>query len=69
MFPSASILDLQLKINSVAAVILFQVSNFLPAKFAVQLIRVYFKKRDDKSLEAAKKHFVQWCTNKKFSKP
>uniref|UniRef100_A0A8D3D9W1 Deoxynucleoside triphosphate triphosphohydrolase SAMHD1 n=1 Tax=Scophthalmus maximus TaxID=52904 RepID=A0A8D3D9W1_SCOMX len=46
-----------------------QVSNFLPAKFAVQLIRVYFKKRDDKSLEAAKKHFVQWCTNKKFSKP
>lgn len=37
-----------------------QVSKLLPERFAEQLIRVYFKKTDSRSLEAAKKHFVQW---------
>uniref|UniRef100_A0A3P9LM61 Deoxynucleoside triphosphate triphosphohydrolase SAMHD1 n=1 Tax=Oryzias latipes TaxID=8090 RepID=A0A3P9LM61_ORYLA len=46
-----------------------QVSKLLPEHFAEQLIRVYFKKTDNESLEAAKKHFVQWCMNKNFSKP
>ncbi|XP_041859789.1 deoxynucleoside triphosphate triphosphohydrolase SAMHD1 [Melanotaenia boesemani] len=46
-----------------------QVSKLLPEHFAEQLIRVYCKKTDERSLEAAKKHFVQWCMNKNFSKP
>ncbi|XP_032376450.1 deoxynucleoside triphosphate triphosphohydrolase SAMHD1 isoform X1 [Etheostoma spectabile] len=46
-----------------------QVSKLLPEQFAEQLIRVYCKKTDDRSLEAAKKHFVQWCMNMNFSKP
>ncbi|XP_060931440.1 deoxynucleoside triphosphate triphosphohydrolase SAMHD1-like [Limanda limanda] len=46
-----------------------QVSNLLPAQFNEQLIRVYCKKRDGKTVEAAKKHFVQWCNNKKSSTP
>lgn len=46
-----------------------QVSQLLPEKFAEQLIRVYCKKTDEKSLDAAKKQFVQWCMNKNFSKP
>lgn len=46
-----------------------QVSKLLPERFAEQLIRVYCKKTDDKSLEVAKKHFVQWCMDKNFSKP
>ncbi|XP_040914585.1 deoxynucleoside triphosphate triphosphohydrolase SAMHD1 [Toxotes jaculatrix] len=46
-----------------------QVSKLLPEHFAEQLIRVYCKKTDDKSLEAAKKHFVQWCMDRNFSKP
>ncbi|XP_070695451.1 deoxynucleoside triphosphate triphosphohydrolase SAMHD1 isoform X2 [Pempheris klunzingeri] len=46
-----------------------QVSKLLPEQFAEQLIRVYCRKTDDKSLEAAKKHFVQWCMNMNFSKP
>uniref|UniRef100_A0A8C8DP52 SAM domain and HD domain 1 n=1 Tax=Oryzias sinensis TaxID=183150 RepID=A0A8C8DP52_9TELE len=46
-----------------------QVSKLLPEHFAEQLIRVYFKKTDSESLEAAKKHFIQWCMNKNFSKP
>ncbi|KAJ8370629.1 hypothetical protein SKAU_G00106570 [Synaphobranchus kaupii] len=46
-----------------------QVSQLLPEKFAEQLIRVYCKKTDGKSLEAAKKYFVQWCINKDYSKP
>ncbi|XP_029363303.1 deoxynucleoside triphosphate triphosphohydrolase SAMHD1-like isoform X1 [Echeneis naucrates] len=46
-----------------------QVSKLLPEQFAEQLIRVYCKKRDRKILEAAKKHFVQWCINMNFSKP
>ncbi|KAF1390394.1 hypothetical protein PFLUV_G00057590 [Perca fluviatilis] len=46
-----------------------QVSKLLPEQFAEQLIRVHCKKTDDRSLEAAKKHFVQWCMNMNFSKP
>lgn len=46
-----------------------QVSKLLPERFAEQLIRVYFKKTDGESLDAAKKHFVQWCMDKNFSKP
>ncbi|XP_076023304.1 deoxynucleoside triphosphate triphosphohydrolase SAMHD1-like isoform X2 [Genypterus blacodes] len=46
-----------------------QVSKLLPECFTEQLIRVCYKKRDPKSLEAAKKHFVQWCINMNFSKP
>ncbi|XP_073679235.1 deoxynucleoside triphosphate triphosphohydrolase SAMHD1 isoform X1 [Garra rufa] len=46
-----------------------QVSKLLPEHFAEQLIRVYCKKTDDKSLEAAKKYFVQWCMDRNFSKP
>ncbi|KAF7659906.1 hypothetical protein LDENG_00291200 [Lucifuga dentata] len=46
-----------------------QVSKLLPECFAEQLIRVYFKKTDNRSLEAAKKHFVQWCMDNNFSKP
>uniref|UniRef100_A0A8D3A957 HD domain-containing protein n=1 Tax=Scophthalmus maximus TaxID=52904 RepID=A0A8D3A957_SCOMX len=46
-----------------------QVSKLLPEQFAEQLIRVYFKKRDDNSLDAAKMHFVQWCMDRNFSKP
>ncbi|XP_074500271.1 deoxynucleoside triphosphate triphosphohydrolase SAMHD1-like [Sebastes fasciatus] len=46
-----------------------QVSKLLPEQFAEQLIRVFFKKTDDRSLEAAKKHFVQWCMDMDFTKP
>uniref|UniRef100_A0A8C1HI83 SAM domain and HD domain 1 n=1 Tax=Cyprinus carpio carpio TaxID=630221 RepID=A0A8C1HI83_CYPCA len=46
-----------------------QVSKLLPEHFAEQLIRVYCKKTDDKSLEAAKKYFVQWCMDRNFTKP
>ncbi|XP_004466661.1 deoxynucleoside triphosphate triphosphohydrolase SAMHD1 [Dasypus novemcinctus] len=46
-----------------------QVSRFLPESFAEQLIRVYCKKTDKKSLFAARQHFVQWCLNKNFTKP
>ncbi|XP_077081208.1 deoxynucleoside triphosphate triphosphohydrolase SAMHD1 [Siphateles boraxobius] len=46
-----------------------QVSKLLPEQFAEQLIRVYCKKTDVKSLEAAKKHFVQWCMDSNFTKP
>uniref|UniRef100_A0A3Q3X7A0 Deoxynucleoside triphosphate triphosphohydrolase SAMHD1 n=1 Tax=Mola mola TaxID=94237 RepID=A0A3Q3X7A0_MOLML len=46
-----------------------QVSKLLPEQFAEQLIRVYCKKTDDRSLEVAKMHFVQWCINMDFSKP
>uniref|UniRef100_A0AAV2LXC0 Deoxynucleoside triphosphate triphosphohydrolase SAMHD1 n=1 Tax=Knipowitschia caucasica TaxID=637954 RepID=A0AAV2LXC0_KNICA len=46
-----------------------QVSKLLPERFAEQLIRVYCKKTDERSLAAAKKHFVQWCMDKNFSKP
>ncbi|KAM4610286.1 deoxynucleoside triphosphate triphosphohydrolase SAMHD1-like [Polymixia lowei] len=46
-----------------------QVSKLLPECFTEQLIRVYCKKTDERSLEAAKKNFVQWCMDNNFSKP
>ncbi|XP_014843525.1 PREDICTED: deoxynucleoside triphosphate triphosphohydrolase SAMHD1-like [Poecilia mexicana] len=46
-----------------------QVSKLLPEHFAEQLVRVYCKKTDERTLEAAKKHFVQWCMDRNFSKP
>lgn len=44
-------------------------SKLLPERFAEQLIRVYCKITDDKSLKAARKCFVQWCMDKNFTKP
>ncbi|KAG5836004.1 hypothetical protein ANANG_G00250000 [Anguilla anguilla] len=46
-----------------------QVSQLLPEKFAEQLIRVYCRKTDNRSLEMARKYFVQWCINEDFTKP
>uniref|UniRef100_A0A8C8GAU4 Deoxynucleoside triphosphate triphosphohydrolase SAMHD1 n=1 Tax=Oncorhynchus tshawytscha TaxID=74940 RepID=A0A8C8GAU4_ONCTS len=46
-----------------------QVSKLLPERFAEQLIRVYCKKTDERTMEAAKKNFVQWCMDMNFSKP
>ncbi|XP_018426157.1 PREDICTED: deoxynucleoside triphosphate triphosphohydrolase SAMHD1 [Nanorana parkeri] len=46
-----------------------QVSQLLPEHFAEQIIRVYCKKDDEKSLEVAKRYFVQWCMDRDFSKP
>ncbi|KAM6977811.1 deoxynucleoside triphosphate triphosphohydrolase SAMHD1 [Aplochiton taeniatus] len=46
-----------------------QVSKLLPEIFAEQLIRVCVKKTDERSVEAAKKYFVQWCMDMDFSKP
>ncbi|XP_012389610.1 deoxynucleoside triphosphate triphosphohydrolase SAMHD1 isoform X3 [Orcinus orca] len=46
-----------------------QVSQFLPEVFAEQLIRVYCKKTDKRSLYAAQQHFVQWCLINDFTKP
>ncbi|XP_048205098.1 deoxynucleoside triphosphate triphosphohydrolase SAMHD1 isoform X3 [Perognathus longimembris pacificus] len=46
-----------------------QVSRFLPETFAEQLIRVYCKKTDEKSLFAATQQFVQWCKVRDFTKP
>ncbi|XP_069100003.1 deoxynucleoside triphosphate triphosphohydrolase SAMHD1 [Pleurodeles waltl] len=46
-----------------------QVSQLLPERFAEQLIRVYCKKSDEPSLNAAKRYFVQWCMNRDFTKP
>ncbi|XP_056129818.1 deoxynucleoside triphosphate triphosphohydrolase SAMHD1 [Lampris incognitus] len=46
-----------------------QVSKLLPECFAEQLIRVSCKKTDERSLEAARKHFVQWCMDNDFTKP
>ncbi|XP_019406296.1 PREDICTED: deoxynucleoside triphosphate triphosphohydrolase SAMHD1 isoform X2 [Crocodylus porosus] len=46
-----------------------QVSRFLPETFEEQLIRVYCKKTDAKSLNAAIQYFVQWCIYRDFTKP
>ncbi|XP_029108030.1 deoxynucleoside triphosphate triphosphohydrolase SAMHD1-like [Scleropages formosus] len=46
-----------------------QVSQFLPEKFTEQIIRVYCRKTDEKSIEVAKKYFVQWCIDNDFTKP
>ncbi|KAM6163841.1 deoxynucleoside triphosphate triphosphohydrolase SAMHD1 [Rhynchocyon petersi] len=46
-----------------------QVSQLLPERFAEQLIRVYCKKTDNRSLYAAQQHFVQWCSVRGFTTP
>uniref|UniRef100_F7CIF8 Deoxynucleoside triphosphate triphosphohydrolase SAMHD1 n=1 Tax=Monodelphis domestica TaxID=13616 RepID=F7CIF8_MONDO len=46
-----------------------QVSQLLPEQFAEQLIRVYCKRTDKQSLDAAGQYFVQWCMNRNFTKP
>lgn len=46
-----------------------QASQLLPEQFKEQLIRVYCKKMDKKSVCAAQQHFVHWCTLKKFTRP
>ncbi|XP_007932933.1 deoxynucleoside triphosphate triphosphohydrolase SAMHD1-like [Orycteropus afer afer] len=46
-----------------------QVSQLLPERFAEQLIRVYCKKTDKKSLYAAQQHFDQWCFTRGFTRP
>uniref|UniRef100_A0A8I3PVV8 Deoxynucleoside triphosphate triphosphohydrolase SAMHD1 n=1 Tax=Canis lupus familiaris TaxID=9615 RepID=A0A8I3PVV8_CANLF len=46
-----------------------QVSEFLPERFAEQLIRVYCKKTDADTLFAVKQHFVHWCLIRDFTKP
>ncbi|XP_061487685.1 deoxynucleoside triphosphate triphosphohydrolase SAMHD1 isoform X2 [Rhineura floridana] len=46
-----------------------QVSKLLPEKFAEQVIRVYCKKTDEKTINVAIKYFIQWCMNKNFTKP
>ncbi|CAH6776898.1 deoxynucleoside triphosphate triphosphohydrolase SAMHD1 isoform X2 [Phodopus roborovskii] len=46
-----------------------QVSKLLPQEFTEQLIRVYCKKKDKKSLHAARQHFTQWCADRNFTKP
>ncbi|KAM8863771.1 deoxynucleoside triphosphate triphosphohydrolase SAMHD1 [Spinachia spinachia] len=42
---------------------------FLPEKFANKLIRVYCRKRDSETVDAAMKTFVNWCLDKNFSTP
>ncbi|KAI3357662.1 hypothetical protein L3Q82_016071 [Scortum barcoo] len=43
-----------------------QVSKLLPICFSEKLIRVYSKKTDKESVEAAKTLFVEWCRAKGF---
>uniref|UniRef100_A0A8C5EKH0 SAM domain and HD domain 1 n=1 Tax=Gouania willdenowi TaxID=441366 RepID=A0A8C5EKH0_GOUWI len=45
-----------------------EVPKLLPQQFEEHLVRVYCKKTDQEALEA-KEHFVQWCTDKNFTKP
>ncbi|XP_072099898.1 deoxynucleoside triphosphate triphosphohydrolase SAMHD1-like [Mobula birostris] len=46
-----------------------QVSHLLPERFAEQLIQVHCKRPDKAIVEAARKHFIQWCINRNFAKP
>ncbi|XP_062897157.1 deoxynucleoside triphosphate triphosphohydrolase SAMHD1-like [Mobula hypostoma] len=46
-----------------------QVSHLLPERFTEQLIQVYCKRPDKAIVEAARKHFIQWCINRNFAKP
>ncbi|KAF1372632.1 hypothetical protein PFLUV_G00267910 [Perca fluviatilis] len=46
-----------------------QVSKLLPECFSEQLIRVYSKKTDGPTVEAARKHFIKWCKDKDLPKP
>ncbi|XP_062925474.1 deoxynucleoside triphosphate triphosphohydrolase SAMHD1-like [Mobula hypostoma] len=46
-----------------------QVSQILPQTFSEHLIQAYCKKTDEKSVRAARNHFVQWCKNRKLPMP
>uniref|UniRef100_A0A8C9YF62 HD domain-containing protein n=1 Tax=Sander lucioperca TaxID=283035 RepID=A0A8C9YF62_SANLU len=46
-----------------------QVSKLLPACFSEQLIRVYSRKTDEPSVEAARRHLVKWCKAKGLPNP
>ncbi|KAI3357661.1 hypothetical protein L3Q82_016069, partial [Scortum barcoo] len=46
-----------------------QVSKLLPNCFSEKLIRVYSKKTDVRSMQAAKTLFVEWCREKGFPTP
>ncbi|XP_031144044.2 deoxynucleoside triphosphate triphosphohydrolase SAMHD1-like isoform X2 [Sander lucioperca] len=46
-----------------------QVSKLLPACFSEQLIRVYIKKTDEPSVEAARRHLIKWCEDKGLPNP
>nr|KAF6423692.1 SAM and HD domain containing deoxynucleoside triphosphate triphosphohydrolase 1 [Rousettus aegyptiacus] len=63
--PKQVLLETELKAED----FIVDVSQLLPQKFSEQLIRVYCKKTDEKSLFAARQHFVNWCSLKNFSKP
>ncbi|XP_044207772.1 deoxynucleoside triphosphate triphosphohydrolase SAMHD1-like [Thunnus albacares] len=43
-----------------------QMSELRPTCFSETLIMVYCKRTDDNSLEAARNHFLQWCSNERF---
>uniref|UniRef100_UPI00398EA516 deoxynucleoside triphosphate triphosphohydrolase SAMHD1-like n=1 Tax=Pristiophorus japonicus TaxID=55135 RepID=UPI00398EA516 len=44
-----------------------QVPQLITERFSEQLIQVYCKRTDKPSLEAAQKHFEQWCSNRNFT--
>ncbi|XP_045688699.1 deoxynucleoside triphosphate triphosphohydrolase SAMHD1 isoform X2 [Phyllostomus hastatus] len=46
-----------------------EVSCLLPDIFAEQHVRLYCKKTDQDSLQAALQHFIKWCNNRDFPKP
>ncbi|XP_078098687.1 deoxynucleoside triphosphate triphosphohydrolase SAMHD1-like [Sander vitreus] len=46
-----------------------QVSKLLPVCFSEHLIRVYSRKTDEQSVEAARKRLVQWCIKKGLPNP
>uniref|UniRef100_A0A8C3WJI2 Deoxynucleoside triphosphate triphosphohydrolase SAMHD1 n=1 Tax=Catagonus wagneri TaxID=51154 RepID=A0A8C3WJI2_9CETA len=66
---SAKPSNVQLEVELKPEDFIVDVSQLLPEKFAEQLIRVYCKKTDEKSLFAAQQHFVQWCSDNDFTKP
>ncbi|XP_022597670.1 deoxynucleoside triphosphate triphosphohydrolase SAMHD1-like [Seriola dumerili] len=43
-----------------------QVDKLLSERFSEPFIRVYCKRKDEESLDAAENHFVQWCEAKNF---
>ncbi|XP_034721411.1 deoxynucleoside triphosphate triphosphohydrolase SAMHD1-like isoform X2 [Etheostoma cragini] len=46
-----------------------QVSRILPECFSEKLIRVYSRKTDEQSVEAARRHFSKWCARRGFPEP
>uniref|UniRef100_A0A8C0PLT4 Deoxynucleoside triphosphate triphosphohydrolase SAMHD1 n=1 Tax=Canis lupus familiaris TaxID=9615 RepID=A0A8C0PLT4_CANLF len=61
--------DIPLEAELKAEDLIVDVSEFLPERFAEQLIRVYCKKTDADTLFAVKQHFVHWCLIRDFTKP